>query len=156
MNKEIWKPIINYEGLYEISNFGNVRSLDRYVDDANFCCKYKQFKKGKILKTRQTGKKYLSAFLSKNNILKKFFVHRLVAEHFIDKINFKCMPSEDRASINLENLFINHIDENPLNNRVENLEWCTIKYNNNYGTRKEKFNNTIGKRKSGVKNEVLF
>lgn len=147
MNNEIWKNIKGYEELYQVSNLGNVRSLDRFVYDFNSKSKSKRFKKGKILKVKQTGKLYLSAFLSKNNILKKFFVHRLVAEHFIDKTDFKCMPNEDKNKINLDNLFINHIDENPLNNQADNLEWCTIAYNNNYGNRIKKFNNTIKKRK---------
>lgn len=155
MSNEIWKDIKDYEGLYQVSNLGNVRSLDRFVYDFNSNNKSKRFKKGKLLKVRQTGKKYLSAFLSKNNILKKFFVHRLVAEHFIDKNNFKCMPSENRENIKLDDLYINHIDENPLNNKANNLEWCTITYNNNYGTRKEKFNNTISKRKLVIKNENI-
>lgn len=155
MSNEIWKDIKDYEGLYRVSNLGNVRSLDRFVYDFNSNNKSKRFKKGKLLKVRQTGKKYLSAFLSKNNILKKFFVHRLVAEHFIDKNNFKCMPSENRENIKLDDLYINHIDENPLNNKANNLEWCTITYNNNYGTRKEKFNNTISKRKLVIKNENI-
>lgn len=152
MSNEIWKDIEGYEGLYQVSNLGNVRSLDRFVYDLNSNSKSKRFKKGKLLKVRQTGKKYLSAFLSKNNILKKFFVHRLVAEHFIDKNNFKCMPSENRENIKLDDLYINHIDENPLNNKANNLEWCTIAYNNNYGNRIKKFNETISKRR--VKGEV--
>lgn len=147
MNNEIWKDIKGYEGLYQVSNLGNVRSLNRFVYDFNSSSKNKRFKKGKLLKVKQTGKLYLSAFLSKNNKLKKYFVHRLVAEHFIDKTNFKYMPNEDIANINFNNLFINHIDENPLNNQANNLEWCTITYNNNYGNRIKKFNETISKRK---------
>ena len=147
MNNEIWKDIKGYEGLYQVSNLGNVRSLDRFVYDFNSSSKNKRFKKGKLLKVRQTGKLYLSAFLSKNNILKKYFVHRLVAEHFVDKNNFKCMASENKNNVDLNYLFINHIDENPLNNKADNLEWCTIAYNNNYGNRIKKFNETISKRK---------
>ena len=147
MKNEIWKDIKGYEGLYQVSNLGNIRSLDRIVYDFNSSRKSKRFKKGKLLKVRQTGKLYLSAFLSKNNILKKYFVHRLVAEHFVDKSNFKCLVSENKNEVDLNYLFINHIDENPLNNKADNLEWCTIKYNNNYGTRIEKFNKTISKRK---------
>ena len=148
MKNEIWKDIKNYEGLYQVSNLGNVRSLDRFVNDFNSIKKKKRFKKGKLLKIKQTGKLYLSAFLSKNNKLKKYFVHRLVAEHFIDKTNFKCMENEERKNIDSDYLFINHIDENPLNNQVDNLEWCTIAYNNNYGNRIKKFNETISKRRN--------
>lgn len=112
-NIEIWKDIKDFEGLYQVSNLGRVRSLDR------------PYHKGKILTPAFDGKKnYLFVGLHKNKVVKQKNVHRLVAETFIDNPNnYPC---------------INHIDENKTNNHVENLEWCTIKYNSNYGNGKER------------------
>lgn len=110
MKKEIWKDILGYEGLYQVSNFGRVKSL--------------KFGKERILKPGINKYGYLHVVLSKNNKQKNFYVHRLVAEAFISNPhNYPC---------------VNHKDENPLNNNVENLEWCTASYNSNYGTRNER------------------
>ena len=120
---EIWKPIKNWEDLYEVSNFGRVRSKDRVVN---------RIVKGKIIPTKYTGK-ILSSHLNRgyeyttltNYPTKKpVKVHRLVAEAFI--------PNPD----NLPQ--VNHKDENKENNCVDNLEWCTCEYNVNYGTAKER------------------
>lgn len=106
---EQWKDVSGYEGLYQVSSLGRVRSLDRVIIDN--CCKRKL--KGKLLKsTQHNGKqpyKYVS--LSKDGIIKKIFIHRLVAEAFIDNPEGK--------------LQVNHIDGNPSNNLVNNLEWVT-------------------------------
>lgn len=102
---EIWKDILNYETIYQISNFGNIRL----------------YKSKKILKPSDDGKGYLHITLTKNGKRKGFRIHRLVAQTFIPNIN------------NLPQ--INHKDENKKNNNVNNLEWCDSKYNNNYGTR---------------------
>lgn len=107
--EEIWKYIQGYEGLYQISNLGRVKSLN-----------YNHTKKEKILQYRinERGYKYIS--LCVNNIRKSFKIHRLVAEAFIpNPHNYPC---------------INHKDEDKTNNCVDNLEWCTYKYNSNYGT----------------------
>jgi hypothetical protein len=110
MEKEIWKNIKGYEGLYQVSNLGRVRSLKR---------------SSKNILTGSTGTTgYRHVILTKNGILKNRDVHRIVAEHFI--------PNPD----NLPQ--INHKDENILNNEVSNLEWCTAKYNCNYGNHKLK------------------
>lgn len=110
--EEIWKSVKGYEGLYEVSNFGRVRSLPRNTTS------------GKILKPVKTKEGYLRVDLSKKGRGNLSFVHRLVAETFLDNPdNLPC---------------VNHRDENPLNNRVENLEWCTHLYNMNYGTRNER------------------
>ena len=110
---EEWKDIKGYEGLYQISNYGRVKSLG---NDRN--------RKEKILKNQSNNKKYEIINLCKNGKIKRYFIHRLVAEAFIPNPN------------NLP--YINHKDENPSNNYVNNLEWCTIKYNNNYGTRNKR------------------
>lgn len=101
--KELFKAIEGYEGLYEVSNLGNVKSLRR----------------GIILKPGK-ARGYLKVNLRKDNKSQYFAVHRLVAMVFIP---------------NPENLpYVNHKDENPSNNCVENLEWCSAQYNNTYGT----------------------
>ena len=113
MNEE-WRPVLGYEGLYEVSNTGQVRSLDKY-DSMN------RFLRGRILRLFTDGLGYLRAQLYSNSKRKSFLVHRLVAQAFI--------PNPD----NLPQ--VNHRDENPSNDNVDNLEWCDGKYNVNYGTR---------------------
>lgn len=114
---EIWKDIKNYEGLYQVSNLGNVRSLDRIRKQFNHngiaTIKYK----GRILKKqlqKRTG--YHTVTLYDNNRKPKIkSVHRLVGETFLD---------------NLDNYpVINHKDGRKLNNNVDNLEWCMISHN---------------------------
>lgn len=112
MIKEAWLPIIGYEGLYEVSNHGRVRSLGH---DKNH--------KGKILKPILFSTGYLMVSLSKNNIAKRCSIHRLVAIAFI--------PNPNRLPC------VNHRDQNRQNNYVTNLEWCSYRYNDNYGTRNE-------------------
>lgn len=127
--QEIWKDVKNYEGLYEISNLGNVRSLDKIINGANqFGCKYKNRKKGKILKQHINKQGYKKVILVNNNKAKNFQVHRLVAEAFLP--NPSNLPQ------------VNHKDENKQNNCVENLEWCNSSYNINYGNR----NNLVAKK----------
>lgn len=114
---EIWKDVIGYEGLYQVSNLGRVKSLPKY-----------HYKNCRILK--QTIRKRdgrLSVMLVKSGQKnKRITIHRLVAIAFIDNPH--------------ELIEINHIDENPKNNVVENLEWCTRKYNMNYGTTPQRLN----------------
>lgn len=110
---EIWKDIKDYEGLYQVSNFGNIRSLN-----------YLRTGKIKLKKLHYNNNGYFVVGLWKNNKGKTFFVHRLVAEAFI--------PNPD----NLPQ--VNHKDECKTNNCVENLEWCSCQYNLNYGTRNKR------------------
>ena len=117
---EEWRDIKGYEGLYQVSNYGRVRSVSRIVTWKN-----NQLKtyKSRIMKIQQKNG-YYTVSLYKDFNSKTIRVHRLVGEAFI--------PNPDNLP------FINHIDENKLNNRVENLEWCTRQYNNNYGSRNHK------------------
>ncbi len=126
---EIWKEIKGYEGLYEVSDLGRVRSLDRYVSYVNG---QKHLHKGKVL-SPGVSNGYLQVSLCKNGEIKHPLVHRLVADAFI--------PNPD----NLPQ--VNHKDENPSNNMVVNLEWCSSEYNINYGGRTQKA--TDAKIKSG-------
>lgn len=115
---ENWKDIENYKGLYQVSDCGNVRSLARDVYYSNGAV---HRTKEKILVPMLNNKGYSYVNLYKNGEHKKMLVHRLVALAFIPNSENKPM--------------INHKDENPLNNCVDNLEWCDSKYNNNYGTK---------------------
>lgn len=124
---EVWKDIKGYEGLYQVSNYGRVKSLER---------------PSRVTKIMQCGIKtggYLYITLSKCSTPKCYRTHKLVAETFLpDKTTFKSEPDEDRSLINLDKLEVNHKDEDKTNNCVDNLEWCTHKYNANYGTRKQR------------------
>ena len=122
--KEEWRDIKGYEGLYQVSNLGRVKSLIRGTGN--------QFRFSKvevILKPHLTKKGYFRLSLSKNNKRKSFQVHRLVAEAFIPNPNN--YPQ------------VNHKDENKTNNCVDNLEWCTNKYNCNYGNHGEKISKAL-------------
>ena len=123
MNKEEWKDIEGYEGLYQVSSFGRIRSLDKTV-----ICKNGRefFMKGRIIRTRPNNRGYIMVGLHKNKNFKLCLVHRLVAKAFI--------PNPD----NLPQ--INHKNENKYYNHVSNLEWCDNWYNEHYGTRIERCN----------------
>jgi len=117
--QEIWKDIVGYEGLYQVSNLGRVKSLERTINHKT-CYGGLYHVKGRILKSKLEKDGYYRIGLSKNKIKKYYRINRLVAETFI--------PNPNNYPV------VNHKDENKLNNRVDNLEWCSIKYNINYGT----------------------
>ena len=114
--KEIWKDIKDYEGLYQVSNLGKIKSLSRKI----FNGKNYYISKEKILKPGKNHQGYLQLTLHNNNIKKNIRINRIVAQTFLENPNN--YPE------------VNHKDENKLNNQVDNLEWCTHKYNSNYGT----------------------
>lgn len=121
--QEIWKDIQGYEGLYQVSNLGRVRRLHKDYR----CSKYK------IISIKKQNNGYYRVCLSKYNKNKYFWIHRLVAQAFI--------PNPNNYPI------VNHKDENPQNNVFSNLEWCTHKYNANYGHAREKMSAKSTKRK---------
>lgn len=139
--EEIWKPVKGFEGYYEVSNLGRVRSIDRVVVDNVRNCE--RLLKGKILIQRDNSNGYKGVMFCKEHKLYNKYVHRLVAEAFI--------PNKD----NLPQ--VNHKDEDKSNNRVDNLEWCTSFYNNEYGTRKKRWyetrikNGTMDPKNIGIK-----
>ena len=121
---EVWKDVPGYEGLYQVSNLGNV------------------MRDGKKLSPGIGSHGYPSVVLSKGGKTKPYCVHRLVALSFIpNPNNFKC---------------VNHKDENRNNNRVENLEWCSYRYNNAYGTRRVREITTKSRQVEQLKNGVLI
>lgn len=105
INNENWKDIFGYDGMYQVSDLGRVRSL--------------KFGKTRVMRARKDGGGYLGVNLSKNGKKKTVLIHRLVAQTFI--------PNDDESKI-----YINHIDECKQNNRMGNLEYCTAQYNANY------------------------
>lgn len=109
---EIWKDIKDYEGLYQVSNLGRVKSMDRIITRKDGIS---QFRKGiiKIPKINSDG--YHTVTLSKNGNNKTLGIHILVARHYISN-------PENKSEVN-------HIDFNRKNNRVDNLEWCTHQEN---------------------------
>lgn len=114
---EEWKDIKGYEGLYRVSNYGEVFSVRNSQN---------------LVKRKHTGG-YVQFVLSIKGKQQYLFAHRLVAMHFIDNPNK--LPQ------------VNHIDEDKKNNFVENLEWCTSEYNNNYGTKIDRITKNLGYRK---------
>lgn len=131
--KRIWKDIPGYEGLYQVSNDGKVRSLDRVTIDK---IGRKRPQKGAILKPGIRTGGYKKVGLCKNGVIKHISVHRLVALAFIpNPNNLPC---------------INHINEVRTDNRAENLEWCTVEYNCNYGAHNKKLSEAC-KGKPGLK-----
>lgn len=138
--KEIWKTVPDFPN-YEVSNCGNVRSKDRVSERSGNDAKLK----GMLLKTSviKGGYHRVVLYSGSRNEHKQFGVHRLVAQMFIpNPDNFPC---------------VNHKDENPNNNHVDNLEWCTHKYNSNYGTAiKRMVEHQDMKAKSEIKSPVII
>ncbi len=112
--KEVWKDIVGYEGLYQVSNLGSVKSLERTVRD----CEGERIVKERILKATLNSSGYLRFGLSKNSIGKTIYVHILVFEAF------------SKIKRNGRKLQVDHKDQNRLNNKYENLQLLTHRENN--------------------------
>lgn len=130
---EIWKDVEGFEGIYQVSNLGRVRSLDRIVPA--ICHSNGRVvdyhRKGRILRQQKinSGYRVVTFIVRGKDLYETKLVHRLVAHAFVT--GYK------------KGLDVNHKDEDKTNNKAENLEWCDKKYNNNYGTgkwRRRKFN----------------
>ena len=114
---EVWKDVVGYEGLYKVSDKGNVYSVERLNSRGRKIG-------GRIMKPTPNTNGYLRVNLCKDGKTKSKLVHRLVLEAFVGNPN------------NLPQ--VNHIDENKTNNELSNLEWCTGEQNINHGTRNER------------------
>lgn len=122
LDNEIWKDIKGYEGLYQISNLGRVKSLA------------KLYQGERLMKLREDKDGYLYVGFYKDEVKKYFRVHRLVAQAFIPN------------PLNLP--LVNHKNEDKHKNQVDNLEWCTAEYNNTYNGRAKR----VGEKNRGRKN----
>lgn len=129
LKQEIWKPILNYEGLYEVSNKGQIKSVGRYIKSNH---NNTRFQEEKIRKLTVNNKGYVTVRLCKNGNYETFLVHRLVAETFI--------PNPYGYNE------VNHKDEDKTHNSVKNLEWCSHDYNIQYSL--------ISKRKRRRKDKI--
>ena len=110
--EEIYKDIVGYEGLYQVSNLGNIKSVSRVINCRNGTSKTVN---EHLVSPGNNGNGYLFVYLWKNNKSKRFYVHRLVAKYFINNPN------------NYNK--INHKDFNKKNNTIYNLEWCNDNQN---------------------------
>lgn len=111
--KEEWKDVFGYEGIYQASTLGNIKNI----------------KTNKTLKPFKNTNGYYQVELWKNGKGKQIVVHKIIAKTFLS--NPSNLPQ------------INHKDENKTNNSIDNLEWCTAKYNSNYGTRNLKLSSPV-------------
>lgn len=118
--QEEWRDVVGYEGFYQVSNTGKVRSVDRFVNAPQG----KRISRGKIISQINKDNGYLYVSLCSNGTRKNHYVHRLVADAFVN--NAHCGD------------VVNHIDFNRKNNNAGNLEWCTQRYNVDYSRERMK------------------
>ena len=140
---ESWREIKGYEGLYEVSNWGRVRSLGMWT---NIRGGGKRWLAGRVLRLRKDKKGYLLVCLCKDGVVKTCKVHRLVAIAFPDLVGW----TEDAKGRPLDELEINHKDQNKENNRIENLEWCDRSYNIKYSFAKTVYMYTLDGKLCGL------
>lgn len=131
--KIIRKPVIGYEGYYEVDNCGRVYALDRVIHVEDHGRSYDKPLSGGIIKQHMHSKGYKIVPLTKDGKTKSVFVHRIVAMAFL--------ANPDKLPC------INHKDEDKTNNFAENLEWCTYQYNNAYGSKPKKHSKWMSGRK---------
>lgn len=135
---EMWRDIEGYEGYYQVSDKGNIRSMDRYVKGKN---NSRCFHKGADRKLQVSHKGYFNIILQKEGKKKQYQVHRLVAQAFIPNLENK--PQ------------VNHIDCNKQNNGVSNLEWATQQENMDHAKENNLFGETSkAQRKAFMENIV--
>lgn len=139
MEEEIWKPIDEYEGLYEVSNLGRVRSLDALVPIMRG---FHRLRKGRILRQNPNKKGYLCVVLSKSSKMKTFGVHRLVADAFLGS---KPLPDAQ----------INHVDFDRQNNIARNLEWTTALENTHHSLKAGRYAKTISAETAATIKQML-
>lgn len=117
MTQEIWKDVVGYEGLYQVSNLGRVKSLLRYVQNGRVVRRVNE----RIMTPVKANNGYFRVYLKREGKGVNRSIHRLVAEAFLSNPN--------------NHPQVNHKDENKGNNTLQNLEWCNSAYNASYGTR---------------------
>ena len=127
--KEVFKDVKGFEGLYKVSNKGEVKSVKRVVNHGNFDTERKI--KERIIKPWDDGRGYNCVSLSKDGKVYNKRVHRLVLEAFVEN-------EFDKPTVN-------HINENRKDNRLENLEWATYEENNNHGGHNARVSKTLSK-----------
>lgn len=110
-DSEEWRPVVGYEGLYEVSNLGRVKALERSVKSHNQVCEFYRTYPERLISMHRLDRNYYQVFICKDGVSKGYLIHRLVAEAFIPN-------PENKPEVN-------HKDRNPANNCVSNLEWVT-------------------------------
>ena len=135
---EVWKDVVDYEGLYEVSSFGQIRSVDRIVPRKN----HKAHIRSTLLKSSENIRGYYSVWLCKDGISRTHMVHRVVTIAFLGK----------------SDLFVNHKDFDKSNNRLDNLEWVTHRENIKHYRRSviKKDGLPLGVQRSGKRFEALI
>lgn len=140
---ENWRKIKGYEGLYEVSDWGRVRSLGMWT---NIRGGGKRWLAGRVLIPHKDRGGYLLVDLCKDGVRKTCKVHRLVAITFLELVGW----TEDTKDRPFEELEINHKDEVKTNNNVSNLEWCDRKYNTCYSQAKTVYMLTLDDKLCGL------